>query len=90
MAEEADLESVKCGFKSHPDYQFYFNQRRLFMNKNLWVKIKNFGIDVSQFAVKLLFNVTVAIMATIDALYDSSVFDNKRDEIVNWLEKFKN
>ena len=60
------------------------------MNKNLWVKIKNFGINVSQFAVKLLFNIAVAIMTTFEAVIDYDTFYNKRDEIVNWLEKFKN
>lgn len=60
------------------------------MNKNLWVKIKNFGINASQFIVKLLFNIAVAIMATFEAVIDYDTFYNKRDKIVAWLEKFKN
>lgn len=60
------------------------------MNKNLWVKIKNFGIKASQFIVKLLFNIAVAIMATFEAVIDYDTFYNKRDKIVAWLEKFKN
>lgn len=60
------------------------------MNKNLWVKIKNFGINASQFIVKLLFNIAVAIMATFEAVIDYDTVYNKRDEIVAWLEKFKN
>ena len=60
------------------------------MDKNLWVKIKNFGINASQFIVKLLFNIAVAIMATFEAVIDYDTFYNKRDKIVNWLEKFKN
>lgn len=60
------------------------------MDKNLWVKIKNFGINASQFIVKLLFNIAVAIMATFEAVIDYDTVYNKRDEIVAWLEKFKN
>lgn len=60
------------------------------MDKNLWVKIKNFGINASQFIVKLLFNIAVAIMATFEAVIDYDIFYNKRDKIVAWLEKFKN
>ena len=60
------------------------------MSKEFLVKIKNFGINVSQFTVKLLFNIAVAIMSTFEAVIDYDTFYNKRDEIVTWLEKFKN
>lgn len=60
------------------------------MSKEFLVKIKNGCLVVCQYAVKLTFNIAVAIMTTFEAVIDYDTFYNKRDEIVNWLEKFKN
>lgn len=60
------------------------------MSKEFLVKIKNGCLVVCQFAIKLLFNIAVAIMAAFEAVIDYDTFYNKRDEIVTWLEKFKN
>lgn len=58
------------------------------MNKDMIVKIKNFGIKVCQFSVKLTLNVLCAVLYTCNVVGYVAPVENFRDKIVTYLGNF--